>query len=374
MIGDQNLKKRLILAGGGHAHLLALHNLKQITSKGHEVILIGPSEFHYYSGMGPGMLGGKYEPENIRFNIKKMAESSGGSFIRDSVERIDPGEKFLFLRSGRKISYDLLSFNIGSMVPFKTSVLNIPDVFTVKPVENLYSARNRLIKLCGKRKISVSIIGGGPAAAEIAGNINSLCKNMNLVMPDIAIYCDGFMANFPSNFSNLAKNTLKKNGVRILEQYSATDIEEGLITFGNGKTINSDVIFIATGVLPSPVFKKSNLDTGPDGGLSVNRCLQSIIYPEIFGGGDCIHFTDQPLDKAGVYAVREASVLLSNIISFLDNKPLKPFYTASDYLMILNIGNKNGILKKYGYTFEGKTAFMLKDYIDRRFMKKFSSR
>lgn len=368
------MKKRLILAGGGHAHLHTLANMAQITSKGHEVLLIAPSEFHYYSGMGPGMLGGIYKPEDIRFNIKKMTETGGGLFIKDSVDRIDPGEKILFLKSGRRMSYDVVSFNTGSIVPFKASALNSPDIFTVKPVENLYSARNRLIKLCKKRKVSVSIIGGGPAASEIAGNVHYLCERMKLVLPSIDLYCDRFMAKSPANFSCLVKESLMKKGIRIFEQNSATHIEQGLIRFDNGKTVNSDLVFIATGVVPHPVFKNSNIGTGHDGGLAVNRYLQSINHPEIFGGGDCIHFIDQPLDKAGVYAVREASVLFNNISSFLDEEPLETFEPGKGYLMILNTGDKTGILKKGRYVFEGKAAFILKDYIDRRFMKKFRSR
>ena len=48
--------KHLVLAGGGHAHLQALLGLKDYTDKGHRVTLVGPSRYHYYSGMGPGML------------------------------------------------------------------------------------------------------------------------------------------------------------------------------------------------------------------------------------------------------------------------------------------------------------------------------
>ena len=65
------------------------------------------------------------------------------------------------------------------------------------------------------------------------------------------------------------------------------------------------------GVRPNPIFKNSGLATGPDGGLRVNEYLQSIDHPEMFGGGDCIYFEKQPLDKVGVYAVRPESGALS---------------------------------------------------------------
>ncbi|MBS1234899.1 MAG: hypothetical protein H6R43_615, partial [Nitrospirae bacterium] len=68
------MKKHLVFVGGGHAHLTALLHLKDYVDCGHRVTLISPSDYHYYSGMGPGMLSGIYRPQEIRFHVKKLAE------------------------------------------------------------------------------------------------------------------------------------------------------------------------------------------------------------------------------------------------------------------------------------------------------------
>jgi NADH dehydrogenase FAD-containing subunit len=52
------MSKHLILPGDGHAHLMALAALDRFVSRGHRVTVVQPSPHHYYSGMGPGMLGG----------------------------------------------------------------------------------------------------------------------------------------------------------------------------------------------------------------------------------------------------------------------------------------------------------------------------
>ena len=46
------MKKTLIIAGGGHAHMQCLANLEKFVQKGIDAIVIGPSPYHYYSGMG----------------------------------------------------------------------------------------------------------------------------------------------------------------------------------------------------------------------------------------------------------------------------------------------------------------------------------
>ena len=76
---------------------------------------------------------------------------------------------------------------------------------------------------------------------------------------------------------------------------------------------------------PSKIFETSGLPVGPDKGLLVNRYLQSVKHPDIFGGGDCICFEDKPLDKVGVYAVRQNPVLLNNLFAQLEGRPLQVF-------------------------------------------------
>jgi len=107
--------------------------------------------------------------------------------------------------------------------------------------------------------------------------------------------------------------------------------------------------------------------------MNVNTYLQSTEHPDIFGGGDCIYFEDQPLDKVGVYAVRENPILYHNLKAKLYGQALMPFDPGGDYLLIFNLGNGTGVLKKRWIEFGGKAAFTIKNYIDKKFMKKFQA-
>jgi len=101
--------------------------------------------------------------------------------------------------------------------------------------------------------------------------------------------------------------------------------------------------------------------------------LQCTAYPEIFGGGDCIYFKDRPLDKVGVYAVRQNPVLYQNLMASLEGTVLQPFDPGGDYLLIFNMGDGTGILRKKRLVFGGRPAFLIKDYIDRKFIRKFQA-
>ncbi len=50
-----------------------------------------------------------------------------------------------------------------------------------------------------------------------------------------------------------------------------------------------------------------------------------------------------------------------------------PFDPGGDYLLIFNLGGASGVLKKRWLEFGGRPAFIIKDYIDRKFMKEFQA-
>jgi NADH dehydrogenase FAD-containing subunit len=368
------MKKRLVLIGGGHAHMVTLANLASITGRGHDVTVIGPSDYHYYSGMGPGMLGGTYRPEEIRFATRHVVEKQGGTFLLGTAVAIDPEKKAVMLAGGDTLPYDVLSCNAGSQVPRPPIDGATADIFTVKPIERLMEAQSRLVAHFHRHRPQVVIVGGGPSAAEVAGNVWQLAVTSGEQMPHITI-CAGkvFMPRFPASVRRRISRTLKKRGVIIREGAVVNAVSPDGICLDGGERLPADFIFLALGVKPSSIFADSGLATGPDGGLRVNRFLQSTQYPEIFGGGDCIHFQDNPLDKVGVYAVRQNQVLFHNITARLDGGELMPFDPGGDYLLIFNLGGGAGVLKKRRVEFGGRAAFIIKDYIDRRFMKKFQA-
>lgn len=366
--------KHLVLIGGGHAHMVTLAMLHTFIEKGHRVSVIGPSDHHYYSGMGPGMLGKTYTPAEIRFKTRHVVEKQGGTFICDKAIKILAGDKKVALASGETVGYDVISFNAGSYVPRLDLPEDAKDVYSVKPIERLMEAQARILELAAHKKITIGILGGGPSSAEVAGNIWQLTQDVRGPAPDIKIFAGKrFMSRFPGNVSSKIQKILIQRGIEINTDGYVESVQSGAVRLSSGKTPSLDFIFLAMGVEPNLIFKNSALATGPDGGLLVNEFLQSVDHPEMFGGGDCIYFERQPLDKVGVYAVRQNPVLFHNLMAALEDEPLQSFDPGGDYLLIFNLGGGVGVLRKRWLLLEGKTAFMVKDYIDRKFMKKFQA-
>lgn len=362
---------RLVLVGAGHAHMTVMEHISTFREKGHEVVVIGPGERHYYSGMGPGMLGGDYKPQDISFPVKRVCEQAGATFLVDKCVSVRPDDQVVVLESGTEVPYDVASFNTGSSIVDDVVEPGSTDIFTVKPIEHLLKGRERIMELARKDHVRIAVVGGGPAGVEIAGNAWACGQEAGGNVSVTLFHGRTFMSKAPDGVRQLCRKALLKHNIELVGDGYVSSVKTGKVTLENGKTHAADIVFIAMGVRPRPLFEPSGIPAGPDGGLLVNKYLQSPKYPNIFGGGDCIWFEPNPLDKVGVYAVRENPVLNHNLLAQLEGTPLMEFDPGGDYLLIYNTGGKTGVLHKFGIKFGGKPAFWIKDYIDSAFMKHF---
>lgn len=361
---------KLLLLGAGHAHLTTIAHIQQLLQRGHDVTVVSPSERHFYSGMGPGLLGGTYTPEQTSFPVRQLVEQAGGTYVIDCAVRIDAPAKKVVLQSGDCLSYDVCSCNTGSTVAQISDTPPMESVYPVKPIEELFSARQHILHHIANAPISIVILGGGPAALEVACNAAMIAppsQGHRITM----IAGSSFMQHFPGRVRNLCLEELYRLGIHVQQDMRAVSYRTKYVLLSDGQALEPDILFIATGVSPSRLFKDSGLPSGPDGGLAVDRYLCSPKYPSLLGGGDCIYFVEHPLAKVGVYALRANQTLYHNICAMLEGSPLIPFSHGGEYLLVFNTGNGRGVLHKRGFSYAGKSAFWIKDWIDRRFMRKF---
>lgn len=364
------MSKNLVLAGGGHAHLYSLARTAELVRAGADVTLIAPHRHHYYSGMGPGMLARTYTPEQARVDVERLVTRGGGTFVQGRVERVDAGGRKVLLEDGRHLPFDLLSLNVGSTVD-TASISGAELAFTVKPVEHLEQLRTLVLSRL-KDDPDILVIGDGPAGVEIAGNLRRLADDHG-ARPTITIAgkAPRLLPRFFPPISRRAQRLLITRDIRFRPGFSLAALEDSTALAADGRREHYDIAVLATGIRPRSIF--GTLPTAPDGALRVNASLQSIANENVFGSGDCISYAPRPLDRVGVYAVRQGPVLFQNLLASLAGRPLRPFHPQRHYLLILNLGNGTGLLIYGGLCMASPLAFHLKDRIDRRFISRFQS-
>ena len=335
------MKKELLLVGAGHAHLLTFRNLHRFVALGHRVTVVSPSSYYYYSGTGPGVLSGIYSPSEGRIAVRRLVELRGAAFIEDRVVAIEPDQGGVVLAGGRKLPFDIASFNIGSRIPIDGFRTFEGVVVRAKPIENFVEARRRLTELLReKRRLSLVVVGGGPAGLEIAGNMWRLVRSSGTAATITLIAGGRLMRRFPERLRALAKASLEDRGIRILEDRRVVALEEGFAVLEDGQRLALDFGMVASGVQLSPLFQEAGLPVDEDLGLRVNEYLQCPACEAIFAGGDCVSFQPEPLAKVGVVAYRQNPVLYRNLLAALSGQgTLEPFRPDPVYSLMFNLGD-----------------------------------
>ena len=283
---------------------------------------------------------------------------------------IDAVNRCLTLHDGTTISYDTLSCNVGSIVTPPSPLP--PTVIPVKPIEGLLSARTSVLNLLADHKEpSFLIVGGGPAGVELAGAIWRLTrKNRNRVRITLANR-GRILTGMPCKAHIMARRSLESRGIIVHENASISAFTDDSALLATGEELPFHLALLATGVVPSQLFRASGLPVAEDGSLLVDSRLQSIAHPEILGGGDCITPIDGALARVGVYAVRQGPVLYANFLARITDTPLNSFSARNTFLQILNMGDGTGILVYGNHVLQGSVIYLLKQFIDGRFMRRY---
>jgi hypothetical protein len=119
------------------------------------------------------------------------------------------------------------------------------------------------------------------------------------------------------------------------------------------------------------------LHSNPDmtkGYFTVNKYMQSTSHPNVFVGGDFAimdqheHSDVSFPPKIGIYAVSEGSVIANNIAHYLNGEELEEYVPHTEFLTTLMTGDRKAVGTQFGFTFDGKWVWNLKEYIDTEFM------
>ena len=365
-------RKTAVLLGAGHAHLHTIQRAAEFCRRGFALVLVAPGPF-WYSGLATGMLGGTYPPEQDQIDVSALVRAGGGRFVPGQASRIDPARQVVTLESGEEIAYDALSINIGSeTAALPGAVSDAPNLYAIKPLEQLWHLR-RDLEAAGCTPRRVVVVGGGASGGEVALNVRAQLARLGAADSEVVLLAAGerLFGQFAPRVARQAARLLHARGVRIHLHAHVVRVEEAAVVTHAGERFPFDFLVNATGLKPPAWLRASGLPTDGTGALRVNRFLQAVDQPAIFGGGDCVAFEERPLAKIGVYAVREAPFLFHNLLASLQGEssaPLHAFEPQRSFLLILNVGDGRGFAVWRRFFWHGRAAFWLKDFLDRRFL------
>jgi NADH dehydrogenase FAD-containing subunit len=361
-------RKVAVLLGAGHAHLHIIQAARRFSDRGHRFVVVAPRHF-YYSGLATGVLGGEYEPALDRVDVAALAARCGAEFVEGRVVGLERNARVLRLQDGASVSYDALSINLGSAPP-PIAGDDDPRAYSVKPIPRLFDLRRDLeADFRAGLAPRVVVAGGGATAAEIAANIFGLATRHGARV-DITLAVAGVpLAQMPRGAAQALLDSFARRGIAVRRDFRVARLADGMAVAESGERLPFDRFVNATGLHPRSLPMGADLPVGEGGAMLVDRHLRSPSDPRIHGGGDGVAVEGHELPRIGVYAIRQAPILLDNLLASLDGTPPTAFRPQRRYLWIVNLGDGTALAMRGRLWWHGRLAFRLKDWIDRRFLK-----
>lgn len=369
-------KKELVLVGGGHSHVQVIRMLAMKKAlRGIRVTLISDESTVCYSGMLPGCLAGLYRPDEMEMELRPLCTWAGIRFVRARVAGLDPVLQQVHFDNGRPpLAYDALSINVGS----------IPRGMDTPGVRE-HAVPTRPLGLLLKRvhefeenhqtdggPLRIVIAGGGAAGVELAFAMHS--RWVDRFAPVQITLVDSqrtLLTGHRPRVATIIGRYLEEKGIACLTGLRVTAVDKTDVHFEDHPSLPCDFLLWATGGAPPGLLKDTNLETSGAGFIRVRATLQAMGYDNVFAAGDCIEFPSRSLPKSGVYAVREGPVLARNLHAWLENRSLVPYRPQASALALLMTGTRNAVASRRHASFHGPWVWRLKDWIDRRWMRKF---
>lgn len=353
----------IVLLGGGHANVQVLKRFGMRPEPGLRLTIVAREPHSPYTGMLPGYVAGAYDWDDIHIDLAKLARFANARFIAAEASGIHPAERRIIFPDRPPLRYDVLSINTGG-VPGERFASDFAT--PVKPIGRFLPVWRKLTAN-GTPPRRLGIVGAGPGGVELALAISHRYPGTRCTLVDAHAE---ILRGIAAKARRRLRDALKEQGISVVTGVCVSQAVAGELIAG-GTSITVDHALWTTGVEAPPWLAESGIDTDAAGFVAINEHLQSTSRPEIFAAGDVSHFMARPRPKSGVYAVRQGPLLADNLRRFATGRRLRRFRAQRHALAIIGLGAGNAVASRGRYYASGAWVWAVKQWIDRRFMRKF---
>lgn len=366
------LTRDLLLIGGGHCHALVLRMWGMNPLPGVRLTLINPDPTAAYSGMLPGHVAGHYPREALQIDLVRLARHAGARLILGRATGIDRAARRVMVPGRAPIAYDIASIDIGITSAMPAIPGFAEHAVPAKPLDAFADRWQGFCEAAGAAAAAaprVAVIGGGVAGVELAlAAAHRLGSGAEVTVIEAASPLSALGRGAAAALLGHAGRL----GVTVIAGAAVTTVEAGAVWLADGRRIAADFILGTAATTPAPWLADTGLALTA-GFVRVDPCLRALTDPAIFAAGDIAHLDHAPRPKAGVFAVRQAPVLLHNLTVALSGQGrMRAFRPQRDYLKLISTGGRGVVADKWRLPLDGAWLWRWKDRIDRRFMARFT--
>ena len=339
-------RHHLLLAGGGHTHALVLRQWLMRPSRrppATRISLVSRHSGLQYSGLVPAVLAGLHPPHACRLDLRRLCALADVAFVRAEITGLDPTARLLHLEGRPPLAFDWLSLDVGAVTSGAAGEM------AVKPLEPF-------LAWCEDAPpAEPRLRGGGASAVEVALALRARGLRPQLLLRGSGLHLASAAAN------RLAECLLREAAIPLRRQVGADQPAD----------------LACTGSRAPGWLAAAGLPVDPESGRVLTApTLEVLHHPGVFACGDCGLIARHPRAPSGVWAVRAAPLLTSNLRRSLEQRPLLSWRPQRWALQLLGDGGVTGApraLAFWGPFALGPSRWLWrwKQHLDQRFMAGF---
>ena len=373
--------KDLVLVGGGHSHVIVLRRLGMRPIPGVRVTVIARDLHAPYSGMLPGLIAGLYDFDDVHVDLGPLARFAGARLFHGEAVGLDLGRRTVLCRKRPPVPYDVLSIDVG--IAPRLDVDGAADhAVPVKPIGGLVARWERLERRVREstQRLRVAVVGAGAAGVELTLSMQHALSTRaqgeggRFQVPEFHLFgaAPSVLPTHNRSAQRRFARVLAERGVHVHLRARVARVDAARLAVRDGDSFQVDEIVWATAAAPPSWPAASGLAVDRAGFIAVDATLQSTSHPGVFAAGDVAAVVEHPREKAGVFAVRQGRPLAANLRRALLGETLRPFRPQRRFLSLITSGDRYAVASRGRWSAEGAWVWRWKDWIDRRFMRRFA--
>ena len=378
---EQPVLRDVVLVGGGHSHVVVLKRFGMEPLPGVRLTVVCTDTHTPYSGMLPGYIAGHYGYDDVHIDLRRLAEFAGARFYRDEVVGLDRENRRVLCRQRPPVAYDRLSINIGS-TPDMTKVDGAADnAIPVKPIRRFNGRWLALLERVRRHagETTIALVGAGAGGVELTlamqyrlrNELRSLGRDPDELRFHLFSAEPAILPTHNARVRESFERVLGERGVVVHRGAKVNQVARGRLVTHTGETLDADEIVWVTQAGGAAWLRDTGLALDESGFIQVRDTLQTLTDPLIFAAGDCAAMVGRPLEKAGVFAVRQGRPLAENLRRAVLEQPLRGYRPQGRWLALISTGDRYAVASRGTFHAEGNWVWRWKDWIDQRFMAKF---
>ena len=366
--------KRLVLVGGGHAHIEVMRDLAVRPLPGVQVTLVTPSQRMLYTGMVPGVIAGHYSAQDCAIDLALLTQRANSELLLTTASLVSPDANKVACADGTVLDYDVVSLDVGSIPAVGAAKGVERHAVMLRPLERALVGWNGVFARAAAGEIgTVTVVGGGAAGIELALAMRHRfdVALRDASVPHVRLVSDTAGVGIAAGAARRLIRRMRLAGVESQVGSAVKEVGERFVRLESGLEFATDAVFWVTGAAAHGWIRDSGFATDRRGFLLTNLNMQSVRYGNVFASGDCATVEGHEMPKAGVFAVRAGPTLCANLRAALAGGTLTPHIPNPRYLALISTGRKHAVGTWGALSWQGRWAWYWKDRIDRRFVDRY---